>query len=118
MTDNILYTIYKIYDINNEMTFYGTSKKNFNKILHNYKYFYKKYTLDKINNKFQIIFKIFEKYDKKDIFITEIDKDYLPNIKEKIHNLINNDKTSINFKNKMSKDESLLSTKFNKIKWR
>lgn len=119
MTDNILYTIYKIYDINNEMTFYGTSKLDFNKILHKYRYFYKQYTLDNIKNKYQIIFKIFEKYDKNNIFIIEIDNDdSLINIKEKIHNLIINDKNCINFKNKMSKDESYLNTKNNKIKWR
>ena len=41
MTDNnIMYTIYKIYDINNEMTFYGKTKEIINKVLNKYKYFY------------------------------------------------------------------------------
>ena len=120
MTDNnIMYTIYKIYDINNEMTFYGKTKEIINKVLNKYKYFYKKYSIDKSNKYNQKIFNIFDKYDFDNIFIMEIDKDNnLENIKEKIHNLIKNDKNCINFKNKMTKDELINNNKFNKSKWR
>ncbi len=104
----IIYKIYKITSKNDEeakISFYSYTKNSINNILKNYYSQYKNYLKDKENKLFNNVYLLYEKYNIDDLELLQIDECNKDELKDKLYNLIKNDKSSVNKKFSINEEE-------------
>ena len=105
MSEEKIYKIYKIKDKDNDdMIFYCYSKDGSQKVIYGFKYYYKKYCLDKENNFKNTVYDLFDKYGTENLSIITLDECKKDELKQKFIDYMNNDVNCIN-KRHMTKDK-------------